>query len=175
MTPIPLLTEMSDATIGIGIGAAEMLGHEYKVRKNARAILLDDHGQIAIQHLVNHHFHKLPGGGVDDGETVEMAVLREIKEEVGCAATIIRPLGLIIEYRDKYKLLHLSYGFVCQVAGPIAETTFEASELAAGQTNIWITPTAALEHFKTDNPTTYEGKFILPREATFLEEYLRTK
>jgi ADP-ribose pyrophosphatase len=36
----------------------------------------------------------IPGGRVEFGETVEAAIAREVKEELGCDATIIRPLGV---------------------------------------------------------------------------------
>jgi 8-oxo-dGTP diphosphatase len=171
MSFFPLLAEISDATLGIG--PAEALGTEYTLRKSARAILLNANGQIAIQDVTKEFFHKLPGGGVEIGETPAEAVLREIKEEVGCDTRIIRPLGHIIEYRDQYKLLHVSYGFVCEVASEITETAFDKDELAAGQVNIWITPEEALHFFQTDAPTKYQGAFILKRELAYLEEWMR--
>lgn len=171
MQTYPLLAEISDATLGIGPG--EKLGTEYTVRKSARAILINSVGLIAIQDVTKEFFHKLPGGGVEVGETPTEAVLREIKEEVGCDARIVQPLGYVIEYRDQYKLLHLSYGFVCEVTSEITETAFDKDELAAGQVNIWITPEEALHFFQTDTPTKYQGAFILKRELAYLEEWMR--
>ena len=39
--------------------------------------------------------HRPPGGGVDEGETPEQAVRREIREELGIALKDIRTLGAI--------------------------------------------------------------------------------
>lgn len=168
-----LLAEISDKTVGIG--APEKLQGNYQLRKSARAILINEHGQIAVQHLKNHYFYKLPGGGVDEGETVEEALRREVLEEVGCACAITKEIGVVIEYREKYNLLHISYGFVALVTGEINEPQFEAAEIAAGQTNIWVTPTEALALIKNATPDKYESKFIIPREIAFLEEYIQTK
>ena len=41
-----------------------------------------------------HGYLALPGGHVDDGETVEQAVVREIKEETGLDAVPVRILGV---------------------------------------------------------------------------------
>lgn len=49
----------------------------------ARAIVINDKGQILlVKHSYQPHWH-LPGGGVDNGETPKAAVIRELKEEVG--------------------------------------------------------------------------------------------
>jgi hypothetical protein len=64
-----VLAEISEGTLGIE-GVFEKLDTDYRLRKSARAILLDDTGKIATQYLAKYTFHKLPGGGVDAGESV---------------------------------------------------------------------------------------------------------
>ena len=168
-----LLAEISDNTVGIGPG--EILGEHYQLRKNARVILENEAGDIALQHLQNYSFYKLPGGGVDPGETIEEALLREVREEVGCECTIVRPVGMVIEYRDTYKLIHISYCYVATVTSLITALAFEAAEVAAGQTNIWVPVTSVLDLVHSGERTNYESHFNIPRELAFLQEYFKTR
>lgn len=165
-----LLIEISEATLGIG--ESEQLNTVYELRKSARAILLNGDGDMAVQYLGNHFFHKLPGGGVENGETLEEAVRREIREEVGCDCVVKETIGVVIEYRAKYKMIHISYCFVAEVSGAIAETALEQGEIDEGMITLWMKPEEALQKMETDIPNTYQGPFILKRELAFLREYI---
>lgn len=167
-----LLAELSEGSVGLD-GGFERLKSDYTLRKSARAILLDTSGKMATQYLEKYTFHKLPGGGVDDGESVEKALRREILEEVGCDLKITRPIGVVIEYRNKYKLLHISYCYLAEVVGTVGQPKLEAEEIEEGQVTLWLDPKEALKKMKTDVPGKYEGSFILKREIAFLEEFLR--
>lgn len=165
-----ILAEISEATLKIG--EPEQLGTEYRLRKSARVILLNAAHEMATQYLETYKFHKLPGGGVDPGETIEEALKRETLEEVGAECKIVRSLGMVIEYRQKYKMLHISYGFVATVVGEIGEPELEPGEIEEGQTTLWLPPREVLERLRSDTGTKFEAAFIQAREIAFLEEYL---
>ncbi len=167
-----LLAEITDKSLGLS--DFEVLEETFKLRKSARAILVNDDGKIAIQYLANRLFHKLPGGGVENNETVEETLHRELKEEAGCDIEILRDIGIVIEYREGHRLLHISYCFLARVNGPFTETNLEQAEIDEGMSTIWISPEEAVTRMKNDIPNTYQGKFILQRELSFLEEYLKT-
>lgn len=168
-----LLAEISEGTLGIN-EQFESLGSEYRLRKSARVILLNQEGKMAVQHVKNYTYHKLPGGGIRAGKSIEGALRREVKEEVGCDCKIIRPIGITIEYRNEQKLLHISYCYVAEVVGEIGEPAFEDAEIEEGQETLWLQPIEVLERMTKDIPGKFKGQFILKREISFLDEYLRT-
>lgn len=165
-----LLAEISEKTLGIG--EEERLGEHYQLRKSARAILLNERGEVATQYLATYTFHKLPGGGVDAGETIEEALRREVREEVGCDCGIVNPVGVVIEYRNKYSMIHISYCFVAEVRGELHEPKLDPGEVEEGQTTLWLSPEVLFKKMQTDTPGKYEGNFILAREQAFLKEFL---
>ncbi len=167
-----VLNEITEKSLGLG--ETELLGEKYELRKSARAILLNDSGEMATQYLNTYTYHKLPGGGIEIGESVEAALKREILEEVGCDCDPICPIGMTIEYRNEWMWLHISKCFVVKVVGDIGPTNLEPGEIEEGQETLWLPPEQVLENMKTDTPKHYEGHFILAREISFLEEYLNT-
>lgn len=48
----------------------------FRKRDAARAVLLDQNDQVYLMYVAVHGYHKLPGGGIDEGESVEQALAR---------------------------------------------------------------------------------------------------
>ena len=57
------------------------------------AMIISD-GKILAMHDERSPYYYLPGGRVGVGETAENAVVREVREELGITAGIVRPLWL---------------------------------------------------------------------------------
>jgi hypothetical protein len=76
-----ILAEISEGSLEIG--ESEKLGNEYTLRKSARVILLNKEGDMATQYLETYTYHKLPGGGIDEGETVEEALKEKLQRKLG--------------------------------------------------------------------------------------------
>ena len=64
------------------------------MRNRSVAFVIRDN-KILLEKLYyyNRYFYSIPGGGIEDGETPEQAVLRELKEECGLDGTIVRKLS----------------------------------------------------------------------------------
>lgn len=54
--------------------------HYASTREAVRAVLLDERQMIPLLYVARHRYHKLPGGGIDDGESREVALERELLE-----------------------------------------------------------------------------------------------
>lgn len=56
----------------------------------ARAVITNPQGQILLieRHNAGKHYFVLPGGHIDQNETPEQAVVREVREETGLSVTI---------------------------------------------------------------------------------------
>ncbi len=67
-----------------------------------------------------------PGGGIEDGETPEEAVVREVKEETGLSVIISRKIG---EYTPINRLSNYTHVFECQTVNGELSTGEETRNL----------------------------------------------
>ena len=101
-------------------------------REASRGVVLNDDGRVFIMHLDSIGLYKLPGGGLDPGETPEQAMVRECSEELGMDVEIIEKLGTVEECRIKGDEFQVSYCYVAKVVGEPYEQTLEEKELQLG-------------------------------------------
>ncbi|QQG52770.1 MAG: NUDIX domain-containing protein [Candidatus Falkowbacteria bacterium] len=148
--------------------AAEL--EKFEKRAAARAVVFDDDKNVALLYVAKHNRHKLPGGGVDAGETIDEALVRECLEEIGCQVEKFAEVGEIVEYRDKWSLENRSFCFLANLVGSKGEPDFTADELANGFEIKWVSFKEAIKLLEADDPEDYEGKFIKIRDTLFLKE-----
>jgi len=147
----------------------------FNERQAARAIVLNDKKEVALLNVSKHNYHKLPGGGVEPGEDLAIALERELLEEIGCTAKITSELGVIIEYRDQWRLKQTSYCYIAIQYGEIKNPEFTTEELQEGFEVIWVKNIdEAIKLLEIDMPDNYDGSFIKLRDLTLLKEYQKS-
>ena len=71
-----------------------------KTRQTARAIIINEQGELLMAYSSMFKDYTFAGGGLKTGENFEMALQRELTEEFGASdITIIKPIGYTQELR----------------------------------------------------------------------------
>lgn len=125
-------------------------GQDYPERLSAYALLIGDDNRLLV---VRHRgLLFLPGGGVDDGETLDKAVCREVLEEVGWTIQVVREVGHAGQYafqpvkrRHVNKISHFFTAKITDRSGrgiepdhqPMWVTVSEFAENAAHESHVW--------------------------------------
>ncbi len=162
-----ILKTIRDKDVGSPVVAPE----KFRGREASRAIVFDQEKKIALLHSTKNHFHKLPGGGVEEGEDIKMALRREVLEEIGCEIENIRELGIIEEYRNKFELHQLSYCFITDLAGEKGTPQLDEGEITEGFVTEWLALDDAITTLETETDIKdYQGNFIQVRDLVFLRE-----
>lgn len=142
---------------------------KYKDRQAARAVVIDEQGRVALLLVNKYSYHKLPGGGVEGGEDMMMALKRELREEIGCEAEVTTEIGEIIEYRDEWSLRQVSDCYLAKKVGEQVSSDFDEGELASNFEMLWAENIdEAIQLLEKDAPKNYDGDFIKVRDLILL-------
>ncbi|AVV82352.1 NUDIX hydrolase [Shewanella putrefaciens] len=125
-------------------------------RRAARAIVLSG-DDILLLYTQKYHDYSLPGGGIDEGESVEAGLIRELREETGAIAIkVLAPFSCYEEFRPWYRenanVVHMeSYCYQCEIdidlgVRGLGTPTLEAHEIKNGMRPEWINIHQAIAH-----------------------------
>ncbi len=160
-----LLKKITD--LDLGISRKGPAPKEYRIRRAARAVILDN-GKIALVNASKCGIHKIPGGGIKEGESIEEALRREIREEAGCEINILGEIGIIEEERDSWALRQISYCFLAKKKGKQHELSLTKKEKDQGFMLEWVSLGEAVKLMESDKPDGYGDLFKHKRDFTLL-------
>lgn len=146
---------------------------KYEVRKAARAVLINGNRQVALLHVVKDGYYKLPGGGIEGDETIQEALKREVLEEVGADIEITHDIGMILEYRDLFEQLQISYSFLGKTNGELKGPNYTVNELAHGFQLVWLPMSEAIQTIQSYEGDKYVARFICYRDLLIIKEAAR--
>lgn len=142
-----------------------------KTREGSRAIIIQD-GKILLTYELNSGWWLLPGGGVEEGETPDLCVIREVEEETGVIVRPLRNFLVMHEYYEEY--CYTGYYFVCEVTGK-GHMKLTDVEKQRGVQPEWIPLQQAIDIFSkhesyADENEEKRGSY--QREHVALREYM---
>ena len=123
------------------------------VRVIARAVLLNEKNEVALNKLLgddmfgHRDYYETPGGGKKVNETIRQACLRELEEETGYEAEIIKELGMVNDY---YNLIHRNnknYFYLCKTKRFVGKH-LENYEKTVIQEVVWVSIDKAIELYE---------------------------
>ena len=114
------------------------------VRPSARAII-ERGGKVLVMHSRKYDYYKFPGGGIEQGETPEQALVREVREESGY---LVRP-ETIEEYgsvlrrnrdnKDPEAIFEQqNYYYFCEIGDERVPIVQEDYEIDEGFEPVWV-------------------------------------
>ena len=143
-----------------------------KTRDGSRAVIIRD-GKILLSHETNSGWWLIPGGGLEAGETPEMACVREVEEETGYIVRPVKQFLTMHEYYEEYR--YTSYYFVCEVTGT-GRMNLTDAEIRRGVEPQWIPFHEAVELYSKHESyagISEEKRGSYQREYTALQEYMK--
>ncbi|MGW1741337.1 NUDIX hydrolase [Nocardia sp. NPDC001965] len=115
------------------------------VKVAVSALVQDREGRILLIRRSDNGKYSVPGGGLEAGETVAQAVVREVREETGIEVDVIELVGVfsnpehVIAYDDGEVRQEFSICFRAQPIGGDLRTSEESTEVE------WVRPTELSE------------------------------
>ena len=134
--------------------------------------LIEKDGLFAMQQGKRGEY-KIPGGGMDEGESVVDALMREVKEATGLViiSETMKELGQITEIRrdifdENIKYIAHSMHYACEVEVEMVEPSMTESEKEKGYHLVWVDLDTIIE--TNTNLMTEKWQF---RDVEFLKWY----
>ncbi|WP_322751208.1 MULTISPECIES: NUDIX domain-containing protein [unclassified Frankia] len=133
------------------------------------AVVTDEQGRILMVHKTDNDLWALPGGGMDLGESIADAAVRETKEETGIDIAVTGLIGVytnprhVLAYDDGEVRQQFSLCFTTRMLGGTLRTSSETKEVQfvvpgdLDTLNIHPSMRLRIDHYLEGRPTPYIG------------------
>lgn len=153
----------------------DILNKEFLVRQAVRSVISRQDKKIAMVYSSKFDTYKIPGGGIEKGESLIEALKREALEETGLEISINLPLGLVTELRTDFSkfekgMFQFSYAFLANYDKNLQDVSYTESELEEGFSWEWIEIHEVIKHMKSSKTNSYNKKFESARDLLILNE-----
>jgi HAD superfamily hydrolase (TIGR01450 family) len=118
------LGDLFDESISMGAWDSPTYPWPESVEPGVAGVVLDESGRVLLMRRSDNGRWGIPSGHVEPGETVQTAVVREIREETGLKVEVVELIGLysdpvsqVITYPDSRICHFVTSCFLCRVMG----------------------------------------------------------
>lgn len=135
-----------------------------QTRVACRGVVVSE-GKILLTYEVNTDQYFIPGGGLEEGESLEACCIRELAEETGYVVEPTQQYLTIHEYYEEW--FFVSHYFICTVKGETGRSLTER-EAEAGLEPKWIPLEEAVEIFSKHQDYAEEDEM---KRGAYFREY----
>ena len=153
---------------------------ERSKRPSVRGII-ECNDLFALIHNTKYDYYSFPGGGLEEGESNEEALIREVHEETGLTVIpeSIKEFGSALIVRKSFVFENTIFEqdnmyYYCQVEKGIGSTKLEAYEVEDGIVLEYISLSDAVKHNRSIDPKSVRNGDAdwIDRETRIMEEFL---
>ncbi|GAB1311846.1 hypothetical protein MFIFM68171_02056 [Madurella fahalii] len=158
--------------IPIKVLGSRQLGMQYTKRSSVRAVVTSSDGRVLIVKAHKENYYKLPGGGIEEGESHRETAEREVFEETGSRVSLQGSLFAMSE-EFRHHLHQFSYCYRASLLEDTGKPELTEEEVDDGLCHEWVPLDKALEIMASVEPTSELGRYIKERDIFFLAEALK--
>lgn len=147
-------------------------------RPSARAIIIKDH-KVALVYSKKYDYFKFPGGGINNGESIIDALVREVQEEVGLVVidNSIKEYGVVLRIQkgDNNKIFYQeNYYYLCNVKDVIYDQNLDDYEMEEEFVLKFVEPLIAINKNYSLNLDKM-NQIMVERDAKVLELLIKER
>lgn len=144
-------------------------------RPSVRAVIPRE-GKLLLIYSPKYNYYKFPGGGIEEGESREEALIREVQEEAGYIVIpeSIEEYGRVVRrqkdsYDDNGIFEQENLYYFCSVSDNQVAVRLEGYELEEGFTPVWMDAMEASRHNRYECHAEGANRIMINRESRVLD------